>query len=69
MMKTFAIALSAAVLLLTGSTPQRTKQVFFDDFSYTSTEAMKKNGWIIRTEPGWPGIPGATWSEQGVSLM
>ena len=69
MMKTFAIAFSAAVLLLTGSTPQRAKQVFFDDFSYTSTEAMKKNGWIIRTEPGWPGIPGATWSEQGVSLM
>ncbi|HEX6283820.1 MAG TPA: glycoside hydrolase family 16 protein, partial [Pyrinomonadaceae bacterium] len=65
----FAIAFSAAVLLLTGPTPQRAKQVFFDDFSYTSTEAMKKNGWIIRTEPGWPGIPGATWSEQGVSLM
>lgn len=69
MMKTFAIALSAAVLLLTGSTPKRAKQVFFDDFSYANTQAMKKNGWIIRTEPGWPGIPGATWSEEGVSLM
>lgn len=69
MMKTFAIALSAAVLLLTGSTPKRAKQVFFDDFSYANTQAMKKNGWIIRTEPGWPGIPGATWSEVGVSLM
>jgi hypothetical protein len=30
---------------------------------------LTNNNWIIRTEPGWPGIPGATWSEQGVSLM
>ena len=69
MMKTFAIALSATVLLISGTTPQRPKQILFDDFSYTNTQAMKKNNWIIRTEPGWPGIPGATWSEQGVTLM
>jgi hypothetical protein len=69
MMKTFAIALSAIVLLITGATPQRQKQVLFDDFNYTSTQMMKNNNWIIRTEPGWPGVPGATWSEQGVSLM
>ena len=69
MMKTFAIALSAAVLLITGAAPQRQKQVLFDDFNYTSTHMMKNNNWIIRTEPGWPGVPGATWSEQGVSLM
>jgi hypothetical protein len=69
MMKTFAIALSATVLLISGTTPQRQKQILFDDFSYANTQALKKNNWIIRTEPGWPGIPGATWSEQGVSLM
>ncbi len=42
--------------------------LMFDDFSYTSHSQMKKNGWILRTEPGWPGVPGATWSEAGVSL-
>ena len=42
--------------------------ILFDDFSYTNTQAMKKTGWILRTEPGWPGVPGATWSEDGVSL-
>ena len=42
--------------------------IFFDDFSYSKTQEMKRNGWILRTEPGWPGIPGATWSEDGVSL-
>jgi hypothetical protein len=42
--------------------------IFFDDFGYSKNQEMKKNGWILRTEPGWPGIPGATWSEDGVSL-
>ncbi len=41
----------------------------FDDFSYKEKAQMKKHGWIIRTEPGWPGIPGATWSEAGVTLL
>ena len=45
------------------------KQLLFDDFSYTNKQQMKKNGWILRTEPGWPGVPGATWSEDGVSLL
>ncbi len=43
--------------------------VLFDDFSYGNKQQMKKNGWILRTEPGWPGVPGATWSEEGVSLL
>ena len=42
--------------------------ILFDDFSYTNKDQLKKNGWIIRTEAGWPGVPGATWSENGVSL-
>jgi hypothetical protein len=42
--------------------------IFFDDFAYSNKQAMKKTGWILRTEPGWPGVPGATWSEDGVSL-
>ena len=68
-MKTLAIALSMAILLLTGARPHQSKQVLFDDFSYTSPQPMKKNGWIVRTEPGWPGVPGAKWLEQGVTLL
>lgn len=45
------------------------EHVMFDDFNYANTQQMKKNGWIIRTEPGWPGVPGATWSEKDVSLL
>src|ERR1041384_7573788 len=69
------IALSLASLLLIasligpGSRAERSGTVLFDDFNYASNQQMKKNGWILRTEPGWPGIPGATWSEDGVSLV
>jgi len=43
--------------------------VLFDDFSYANKNQLKKHGWILRTAPGWPGVPGATWSEDGVSIQ
>jgi hypothetical protein len=45
------------------------EQILFDDFSYTDKNQLKKNGWIVRTAPGWPGVPGAVWAEEGVSLI
>jgi len=45
------------------------RHVLFDDFSYANKNQLKKNGWIFRTEAGWPGVPGATWSEKGVTLL
>jgi hypothetical protein len=68
-MKSFVLALGAAVLLFTGTTFQSQKQILFDDFSYANQQQLKQNGWIIRTEAGWPGVPGATWKEEGVSLL
>src|ERR1051325_4500459 len=55
-------ALSVALLLVLAP-------VLFEDFSYTNKDQLKKHGWIIRTEPGWPGVPGAIWSEDGVSIL
>jgi hypothetical protein len=43
-------------------------QALFDDFNYASRGAMKKRGWIVRNVSGWPGVPGATWREDGVSF-
>ncbi len=37
--------------------------LLFDDFSYTSHEEFSRNGWIIRSAPGWPGVPGAQWND------
>jgi hypothetical protein len=36
--------------------------VLFEDFSYSSPREFERNGWILRSEPGWPGISGALWS-------
>jgi hypothetical protein len=71
-MKTLGMTCVIAVLMLVVSIPAQVKQmprVFFDDFSYTNKNQMKKNGWILRTAPGWPGVPGATWSEDAVSIL
>ena len=54
---------------LTTSSSDAAANVLFDDFSYVNHAQLEKNGWIIRTEAGWPGVPGATWSEAGVTLL
>jgi hypothetical protein len=68
-----AIALSIASLVCVTSVPAlratAVEQVLFDDFSYRDKNDLKKHGWIVRTEAGWPGVPGATWSEAGVTLV
>ena len=72
MMKTLTIALSALSVLALfsiGVATQPKTHVLFDDFNYDNPQQMKKNGWILRTEAGWPGIPGATWKEEGVSIL
>jgi hypothetical protein len=69
-MKThIAAALIILSFTLTATAQSAQSHLLFDDFSYTNKEQMKKNGWILRTEPGWPGIPGAIWSEANVSLL
>lgn len=68
-------AIVASILVMVSLCPTRSltapavDPIFFDDFSYSNKTQLKKHGWIIRTEPGWPGIPGAIWAEDGVSLL
>ena len=51
--------------------PSKTSKpsILFDDFNYTNKDQLKKHGWILRKAPGWPGVPGANWSEDGVSIV
>ena len=65
---TCAVALIIVAAIINSTAAAPTAAILFDDFNYTSKEQLKKNGWILRTEAGWPGVPGATWSEDGVSL-
>jgi hypothetical protein len=57
------------VTITTTESLQSKPEVLFDDFSYTDQKELKKHGWIVRTEAGWPGVPGAIWSEQGVTFL
>ena len=74
---TFPVALTNLLLLITTvssiatsrTDSRKPAQVLFDDFTYSNKNQLKKHGWIIRTAAGWPGVPGATWSEDGVSLL
>ena len=47
-------------------------KLLFDDFSYSGYSPLLtlwQHGWRIRTAQGWPGIPGANWSEAGISFV
>ena len=68
-MKMFCTLGLLALMIVSVARATAPQQLLFDDFTYGNKQQMKDHGWIIRTEPGWPGIPGATWSEEGVSIV
>jgi hypothetical protein len=45
-------------------------QTLFDDFNYTSSTdpAISAHGWNVRSNPGGPGVPGATWDPSKVTF-
>jgi len=57
------------VTLIATKSVESNPEVLFDDFTYTNQKELKKHGWIVRTEAGWPGVPGAIWSESSVSFL
>ncbi len=54
---------------ITPASSSETPQVFFDDFSYSTTDEMTANGWIVRSGSGWPGVSGATFRPENVSFV
>jgi len=50
------------------SAPVPAAGTLFDDFSYTDHQGLINHGWIIRTEPGWPGVPDAVWAKNSISF-
>src|SRR5690349_15443530 len=64
-----ALLLCVTFLLVSASARREAAPILFDDFSYPDKSQMANHGWIIRTEPGWPGVPGAIWSEDNVTLV
>lgn len=48
---------------------KESSQILFDDFSYADRKELTRHGWIVRNAVGWPGVPGATWSQEGVTFL
>jgi hypothetical protein len=47
-----------------------TGELFFDDFSQPTLQALAHDGWTVRDKPGHPGIAGAAWGmRDAVSLV
>lgn len=42
--------------------------IFFDDFSQASITTLRAQGWTLRDKPGHPGLPGARWLPELLSL-
>jgi hypothetical protein len=42
--------------------------VFFDDFSHADLEGLRAAGWTLRQQVGHPGVPGARWDPEAISL-
>jgi hypothetical protein len=43
-------------------------RILFDDFNYRVPDEIAANGWIARTELGWPGVPGSTWGKDRLTF-
>jgi len=62
------VALCAFTLIPLGNPQAKQAAIMFDDFSYQTVEEAKKNGWVVRTETGHPGVKNATWWQEGLSF-
>lgn len=55
--------------LLAGASVAAETPLFFDDFSQPDTATLRAQGWTLRTTPGHPGLPGARWLPELLSLV
>jgi hypothetical protein len=61
--------LGLMVLLACASAQAQPERLFFDDFQHADLPALRAFGWLLRSEAGHPGVPGATWSPAALSLV
>ena len=60
-----ALAIAALPLAALAADPP----LFFDDFSYTDSDALRAGGWQLREASGHPGVPGAAWRGDALHLV
>jgi hypothetical protein len=45
------------------------KPLFFDDFGHVDTGALTAAGWLLRSGSGHPGVTGARWAPEAITLL
>jgi hypothetical protein len=60
---------AALALLLCAAGPACAGGVFFDDFSYPGPRELTLGGWTPRQASGHPGVPGAQWTPEAITLV
>lgn len=66
---TVAAAVAWALAGCAAPGPSALSEVFFDDFSQPDAQALAAQGWAVRTKAGHPGIEGASWSADTLTLV
>ena len=64
-----AAALLTATLGAAAQPAEPLSPIFFDDFSQPDTATLRAQGWTLRDRAGHPGVPGARWAPEGLSLQ
>ena len=65
----YSLGLIGAVLLSAGNAGAAEPQRFFDDFGYGNVDQLaKEGGWTLREGPGHPGVEGAQWGANAITL-
>jgi len=60
---------TALCLALAASAPLAVAgPTFFDDFGYAASADLAQGGWLVRSAAGHPGVPGASWSADALSI-
>lgn len=61
--------LAAAAGVLAGCATPAPPELFFDDFSQADAASLAAQGWLMRSRAGHPGIEGASWAADAVTLL
>ena len=64
-----ALAAMAAATSITCYAGAAVPPIFFDDFSHADTAALQAGGWLLRSGTGHPGVAGARWAPEAITLL
>ncbi|RZT91899.1 glycoside hydrolase family 16 protein [Rivibacter subsaxonicus] len=68
-MRIAVLALTLALASAAQAAAPAAPAIFFDDFGDADTATLAAGGWTLRAAAGHPGVPGARWAPELISLV